>query len=79
MENRNSAELALATDDRDQLDALLHPEFIGHAAEGMPFVIGGQHDGPARCVAALGELSPGISKHAPNLTASSILPMAGRW
>ena len=27
---------ALAAGDRDQLDALLHPEFTGRAAEGMP-------------------------------------------
>jgi len=52
MENRKSADLAralyaaLAAGDRDQLDALLHPEFIGRTAEGMPFGIGGQHDGP---------------------------------
>ncbi|MBR0687721.1 enoyl-CoA hydratase/isomerase family protein [Bradyrhizobium manausense] len=38
---------ALAAGDRDQLDALLHPDFVGHIAEGMPFGIGGQHDGPA--------------------------------
>ena len=37
---------ALATGARDQLDALLHPEFIGRTAEGMPFGIGGRHDGP---------------------------------
>ncbi len=52
MENRKSADLAralyaaLAAGDRDQLDMLLHPEFIGHTAEGMPFGIGGRHDGP---------------------------------
>ena len=52
MENRKPADLAralyaaLATGDRDQLDALLHPEFTGRTAEGMPFSIGGQHDGP---------------------------------
>jgi 2-(1,2-epoxy-1,2-dihydrophenyl)acetyl-CoA isomerase len=54
MENRKSADLArafyaaLAGGDREQLDALLHPEFIGRTAEGMPFGIGGQHDGPAK-------------------------------
>lgn len=37
---------ALATGDRDQLDVLLHPEFTGRTAEGMPFGIGGQHDSP---------------------------------
>jgi 2-(1,2-epoxy-1,2-dihydrophenyl)acetyl-CoA isomerase len=52
MESRNPADLAralytaLATGDRDQLDALLHPEFSGRTAEGMPFGIGGDHDGP---------------------------------
>jgi 2-(1,2-epoxy-1,2-dihydrophenyl)acetyl-CoA isomerase len=38
---------ALATGDREQLDRLLHPEFVGLTAEGMPFGIGGRHDGPA--------------------------------
>jgi 2-(1,2-epoxy-1,2-dihydrophenyl)acetyl-CoA isomerase len=53
MESRNPADLAralyaaLAAGDRDQLDALLHPEFTGRTAEGMPFGIGGDHDGPA--------------------------------
>ena len=53
MEHRNAADLArafyaaLAVGDRAQLDALLHPEFTGRTAEGMPFGIGGQHDGPA--------------------------------
>lgn len=53
MERQSSADLAralyaaLAAGDRDQLDALLHPEFTGHTAEGMPFGIGGDHDGPA--------------------------------
>lgn len=52
MENRNPADIAraryaaLAGGDRDQLDALLHPEFTGRTAEGMPFGIGGDHDGP---------------------------------
>ena len=53
MESRNSADLvrafyaALAEGNRDQLDALLHPEFTGRTAEGMPFGIGGDHDSPA--------------------------------
>src|ERR1700730_2125403 len=53
MESRNPADLArglyaaLASGDRDQLDALLHPQFAGRTAEGMPFGIGGHHDGPA--------------------------------
>jgi len=38
---------ALAAGNRDQLDALLHPEFTGRAAEGMPFGIGGDHGSPA--------------------------------
>ena len=38
---------ALAAGDRAQLDALLHPEFTGRTAEGMPFGIGGDHDGPS--------------------------------
>jgi 2-(1,2-epoxy-1,2-dihydrophenyl)acetyl-CoA isomerase len=38
---------ALAAGDRAQLDVLLHPEFTGHIAEGMPFGTGGDHDGPA--------------------------------
>jgi 2-(1,2-epoxy-1,2-dihydrophenyl)acetyl-CoA isomerase len=53
MESRGREELAralyaaLATGDRNQLDALLHPEFTGRTAEGMPFGIGGNHDSPA--------------------------------
>src|SRR5712675_3598116 len=53
MESRNPADLAralyaaLTAGDRDQLDALLHPEFTGRTAEGMPFGIGGVHDSPA--------------------------------
>lgn len=52
MENRKPADLAglfykaLAAGNREQLDALLHPEFKGRTAEGMPFGIGGDHDGP---------------------------------
>src|SRR5229473_221074 len=53
MENRSKpADLAaalyaaLAAGDRDQLDALLHPEFTGRTAEGMPFGIGGDHNSP---------------------------------
>ena len=38
---------ALAAGDRAQLDLLLHPEFTGRTAEGMPFGIGGDHVGPA--------------------------------
>jgi len=53
MENRKPSDLAkvlyvaLAGGDRDQLDALLHPEFCGRTPEGMPFGIGGHHRGPA--------------------------------
>jgi 2-(1,2-epoxy-1,2-dihydrophenyl)acetyl-CoA isomerase len=53
MESRSPADLAralyaaLAAGDREQLDALLHPEFTGRTAEGMPFGIGGDHAGPA--------------------------------
>jgi 2-(1,2-epoxy-1,2-dihydrophenyl)acetyl-CoA isomerase len=46
--------------ERDQLDALLHPEFRGRSAEGMPFDIGGQHDGPTAMRATPAVLSPGI-------------------
>jgi 2-(1,2-epoxy-1,2-dihydrophenyl)acetyl-CoA isomerase len=52
MDRQSSVELArafyaaLAGGDRDQLDALLHPEFTGRTAEGMPFGIGGDHDSP---------------------------------
>lgn len=38
---------ALDAGDREQLDALLHPEFTGSIAEGMPFGIGGDHVGAA--------------------------------
>lgn len=37
---------ALATGDRDTLDALLHPEFEGRLADGMPGGVGGAHHGP---------------------------------
>ena len=37
---------ALAAGNREELDALLHPEFTGRTAEGMPFGIGGDHDSP---------------------------------
>src|SRR6266852_5106760 len=53
MEKRKAADVAaalyaaLAAGDRAQLDALLHPEFTGRTAEGMPFGIGGDHDSPA--------------------------------
>jgi 2-(1,2-epoxy-1,2-dihydrophenyl)acetyl-CoA isomerase len=53
MESRAPADLArtlyaaLSAGDREQLDALLHPEFTGRTAEGMPFGIGGDHDSPA--------------------------------
>ncbi len=52
MEKRKAADVAaafyaaLAAGDRDQLDALLDPEFTGRTAEGMPFGIGGVHDSP---------------------------------
>jgi 2-(1,2-epoxy-1,2-dihydrophenyl)acetyl-CoA isomerase len=38
---------ALAAGDRERLDALLHPDFVGDIAEGMPFGIGGRHEGAA--------------------------------
>src|SRR6202048_4111277 len=53
MEHSKHADLArafyaaLAAGDRARLDALLHPEFTGRTAEGMPFGIGGDHDSPA--------------------------------
>jgi 2-(1,2-epoxy-1,2-dihydrophenyl)acetyl-CoA isomerase len=37
---------ALAAGDRDALDRLLHPSFIGHATAGLPLDMGGTHDGP---------------------------------
>src|SRR5512147_2104125 len=52
MESRAPADLAralyaaLSASDRAQLDALLHPQFTGRTAEGMPFGIGGDHDSP---------------------------------
>ncbi|MFC4949633.1 enoyl-CoA hydratase-related protein [Pseudonocardia sp. GCM10023141] len=36
---------ALATGDRPELDTLLHPEFHGVLADGMPFGIGGEYRG----------------------------------
>jgi 2-(1,2-epoxy-1,2-dihydrophenyl)acetyl-CoA isomerase len=38
---------ALATGDTRTLDALLHPNFHGRLADGMPFDIGGEHEGAA--------------------------------
>lgn len=52
MGSNTSADLAralyasLAAGDRDRLDALLHPEFTGQLAAGMPFDIGGSKDSP---------------------------------
>ncbi|WP_167104411.1 enoyl-CoA hydratase-related protein [Mycobacterium sp. DL592] len=37
---------ALATGDRGTIDQLLHPDFVGHAAEGLPLGMGGRHIGP---------------------------------
>jgi 2-(1,2-epoxy-1,2-dihydrophenyl)acetyl-CoA isomerase len=37
---------ALAAGDREALGALLHPAFIGHATEGLPLQMGGEHIGP---------------------------------
>ncbi|UPK29191.1 enoyl-CoA hydratase-related protein [Bradyrhizobium sp. 195] len=36
---------ALAAGNREQLETLLHPDFVGEIAEGMPFGIGGRHEG----------------------------------
>jgi 2-(1,2-epoxy-1,2-dihydrophenyl)acetyl-CoA isomerase len=36
---------ALATGDRGSLDALLSGDFVGHAAEGLPLNMGGEHRG----------------------------------
>ncbi|MBB3606136.1 2-(1,2-epoxy-1,2-dihydrophenyl)acetyl-CoA isomerase [Mycolicibacterium sp. BK556] len=36
---------ALAAGDREGIDALLHPDFVGHAAEGLPLDMGGRHVG----------------------------------
>jgi len=37
---------ALASGDRAALDDLLHSDFVGRLAAGMPFGIGGAHEGP---------------------------------
>lgn len=37
---------ALASGDRDALNQLLHPDFVGHAADGLPLNMGGEHVGP---------------------------------
>lgn len=37
---------ALTVGDKEQLEMLLHPDFVGEIAEGMPFGIGGRHEGP---------------------------------
>lgn len=36
---------ALAAGNREQLETLLDPDFVGEIAEGMPFGIGGRHEG----------------------------------
>ncbi|MCV7226460.1 enoyl-CoA hydratase-related protein [Mycolicibacterium komossense] len=36
---------ALAAGDKDAIDALLSEEFVGHAAEGLPLGMGGEHRG----------------------------------
>ena len=37
---------ALSAGDRAALSTLLHPEFVGHATDGLPLGMGGRHDGP---------------------------------
>src|ERR1700746_3657164 len=37
---------ALAAGDRATLSTLLHPDFVGHATDGLPLGMGGRHDGP---------------------------------
>jgi len=37
---------ALSTGDRNILDALLHPEFIGETTPGLPLDLGGRYEGP---------------------------------
>ena len=37
---------ALAAGDHQALSTLLHPDFVGHATEGLPLGMGGRHDGP---------------------------------
>src|SRR5246127_2628942 len=37
---------ALAAGDREALSTLLHPDFVGHATDGLPLNMGGRHDGP---------------------------------
>lgn len=37
---------ALAAGDREALTSLLHPGFVGHATEGLPLGMGGEHVGP---------------------------------
>lgn len=38
---------ALAAGDADTLAGLLHPDFVGETTEGLPFALGGRHEGPA--------------------------------
>lgn len=37
---------ALAAGDREVLATLLHPDFVGHATEGLPWGVAGEHVGP---------------------------------
>lgn len=53
MQPRSRADLArslydaLSAGDREHLDRILHPDFVGEIAEGMPFQVGGKHEGAA--------------------------------
>lgn len=44
---------ALAAGDRVELESVLHPDFIGHATEGLPLDMGGEHIGPEDMAARL--------------------------
>jgi 2-(1,2-epoxy-1,2-dihydrophenyl)acetyl-CoA isomerase len=85
MGNRSATDLAralyaaLASGDRSQLDALLHPEFTGRIAEGMPFGIGGDHDGPAAMRRNGWGAIARISWLVLNRRRSSISPIGARW
>jgi 2-(1,2-epoxy-1,2-dihydrophenyl)acetyl-CoA isomerase len=51
---------ALAAGDREALSTLLHPNFVGHATDGLPLDMGGRHDGPE---AMQGDLWWTIGRH----------------
>jgi len=85
MERQSPADLAralyaaLAAGDREQLDALLHPEFTGARPRACVRTSAAIMTDPRRCGATAGARSLGISRHAPSRNNFSTSPMAVCW